>query len=62
MLSVPAAGASTESGGKTVSTRVPHNTVHPSTWKIVTCAVPMPYVLKPGILDTWSQHGPNTLP
>jgi len=62
MLSASAAGASTESGGKKVTTQVLHTMQQASTLKIVTYAVLAPTVLKPGTLDTLYLRGPSTPP
>jgi hypothetical protein len=62
MLSALLADASTESGGKTVSTQAQNTTWQLSTLRIVTCVGPVPTVLRPGISVTWFQLGPSTLP
>jgi hypothetical protein len=59
-LSASVAGASTESGGKTMSTQVLLTTQQLSTLKTVMCVVLVPTVQRPGILVTWSRLGLNT--
>jgi hypothetical protein len=60
LLSASIADGFMENGGKVGSTQALHTMKQPSTLKIVTCAVPVPNVLRPGILDTYCQSGLNT--